>query len=325
MGEGESFDAECDSDSSDDPLREDDAVRIDIPTGLATVIGGVPAQGSSDAARVMVDELPKLPSAPAIHLDADHLDVDSLDRDEAVGLAGFLADFAGHLEPVILSLTGPITLDLDLQARGLDAEEAARAAVRAVEDIAVWVLDQARSVVPDAPLLLFLEEPGLRNSMHPTFPMTPPEIEQVMTEVVTSVGGEAPVGVQVDGRVDFAMLLRTGISALAAPVTARLETAAAELGKFLEAGGVIAWGAVPTDEPLGLSTERLWRRLSALWCELTRVGADPMLLRERSIITPAGDLGAFGFSQAERVISLSKELASRVLNQTLGLRMSVGA
>jgi hypothetical protein len=325
VGEHKSSGGGDETKRSDELPREDGAVRFDIPTGLATVIGGVPSVLPADAARVMVDELPKLPSAPAIHLDAEHLDVDTLDRDEAVGLAGFFADFAGTVEPIILSLTGPITLDLDLQAHGASADEAAKAAVRAVEDIAQWVLDQARSVVPEAPLLLFLDEPGLRNSMHPTFPMSPPEIETVITEVVSTVGESAPVGVQVDARADFAMLLRTGVSALAAPVTARLETAAVELARFLEAGGVIAWGAVPTDEPLGLSTERLWRRLSALWCELTRVGADPMLLRERSIITPAGDLGAFGFSQAERVISLSKELASRVLHQTLGLRMSVGA
>jgi hypothetical protein len=108
-------------------------------------------------------------------------------------------------------------------------------------------------------------------------------------------------------------------------VTAQLETAAVELGRFLESGGIIAWGAVPVDEPLGQSAERLWRRLSDLWCELTRLGIDPLLLRERSIITPAAGLGNFGTSQAERILALAEDLATRVLHQTLGVRLSIGA
>ncbi len=87
----------------------------------------------------------------------------------------------------------------------------------------------------------------------------------------------------------------------------------------------MAWGAVPVDEPLGASPERLWKRLAATWCELTRLGVDPMLLRERSIITPAGGLGAFGAGQVDRVVELTQELGERVWRQTLGVRLSIGA
>jgi hypothetical protein len=48
-------------------------------------------------------------------------------------------------------------------------------------------------------------------------------------------------------------------------------------------------------------------------------------LRERSIITPAAGLGNFGISQAERILTLAEELATRVLHQTLGVRLSIGA
>jgi len=87
----------------------------------------------------------------------------------------------------------------------------------------------------------------------------------------------------------------------------------------------MAWGAVPVDEPLGQSVERLWRRLSELWCELSSRGIDPLLLRERSIITPSASIGNFGISQAERILALTEELATRVLHQTLGVRLSIGA
>ena len=71
--------------------------------------------------------------------------------------------------------------------------------------------------------------------------------------------------------------------------------------------------------------ERLWRRLSALWAELAQAGLDPLLLRERSIITPAAGMGSFGLSQAERVIRLTGELSERVFNQVVGARLSIGA
>ena len=176
-----------------------------------------------------------------------------------------------------------------------------------------------------APVRPFLEEPGLANSMHPTFPLSPSEIEGLVAGVVEPLTTDAVMGVQVNGRADWALLLRTGIGVLGAPISARLETAAAELGRFLESGGFVAWGAVPVDEPLGSGVERLWRRLSALWAGLAQAGLDPLRLRERSIITPAAGLGGFGLSQAERVLRLTGELSERVFNQVVGARLSIGA
>jgi len=150
-------------------------------------------------------------------------------------------------------------------------------------------------------------------------------VSEVVDGIADDASGEVVVGLQVYGRADWTVLLRSGIGALAAPITAQLDTAVGELRRFLESGGIMAWGAVPVDEPLGASVERLWRRLSEMWCELSSRGIDPLLLRERSIITPASGLGNFGISQAERIVVLAEELATRVLHQTLGVRLQIGA
>lgn len=251
----------------------------------------------------------------------------ALDVDWA--LLSFFDRVRDRTNPIVMSLTGPVTVDLLMRRRGASIDEAARRAAQAVSSIATMLLDLAERFVPGAPVLLFLQEPALTNSMHPTFPIAPSEIEAMVAEVVDDITedatGDVVVGVQVDGRADWPILLRSGIGALAAPITAQFETAAAELRRFLEAGGIMAWGAVPVDEPLGSSVERLWRRLSEMWCELSTRGIDPLLLRERSIITPAAGLGNFGISQAERILVLAEELATRVLHQTLGVRLSIGA
>ncbi len=300
-------------------------MRFEQPAGLATVIGALPFTRAVDASAFVLDTLPQLPSAPSITLDAQHRDAASLTTDSRAGLTAFLTGLAGRVEPIVVTLTGPVTLALQVRERGGDDVGSLAAAVRSVEDVAGWLLARTRELLPGVPVLLFLEEPGLANSMHPTFPLRPAQIEAAVATVVRDLRDAARVGVQVNGRADWSMLLRTDITALAAPITAQLETAAVEIGRFLERGGLVAWGAVPVDEPLGSSPERLWRRLSAVWCELTRLGADPMLLRERSIITPSGGMAAFTAPQAERVVELAQELASRVWRQTVGLRLSIGA
>ena len=309
--------------------------RIQLPAGLATTIGALPQLRPFEAAKVMTELLPRLPAGPTVTISLDgedpYLEIDLRDDrgDGAVDPFGpvreFLESLRGRVEPVVLSLTGPVTIDLGLLERGFDHAEAAAIAHRLVERRARRVLDLAAQLLPGAPVLLFLEEPGLANSMHPTFPLSPDEIEELVSGVVEPIATDAMIGVQVSGRADWALLLRTGISVLGAPISARLESVAAELQRFLEGGGFIAWGAVPTDEPLGSGVERLWRRLSGIWADLAQAGLDPLLLREHSIITPAAGLGGFGLSQAAQVMKLTAELSERVFNQVVGARLSIGA
>ncbi len=294
---------------------------LELPAGLATVIGALPFMSVGEASRFMRELVPSLVSAPLVTSSPD-------DEASVASLAAFrefLATMAGRVEPIVVSLTGPVTVWLDLRREGIEPGAAAVRAVELVEAQAHEMLDATHEAMPEAEVLMVLDEPALANSMHPTFPLQPDEIESLVGDVVRDLSDDATIGVRVDGRADWAMLIRTGIGVLGAPVTAHLETAAAEITRFLERGGVIAWGAVPTDEPLGTSADRLWRRLSALWCELSGLGTDPQLLRERSIITTAGELSTFGITQTARAIELAQDLAGRVFRQTRGLQLSIGA
>lgn len=294
--------------------------RVPLPAGLATAVGALPQLNVFDATRIVRELIPALPAGPSLVIDAAD------DVDPQLGaVRTFLEELRGRVDPVVLSLTGPVTVHLELLADGVARDRAAAVARARVEEWGRRLVELSAQVLPGAPVLLFLEEPGLANSMHPTFPLSPDEIEGLVSDVVAPLSNDAMVGVQVGGRADWALLLRTGIGVLGAPITARIETAAAELSRFLESGGFVAWGAVPVDEPLGSGVERLWRRLSAAWADLARAGIDPLLLRERSIITPTAGLGSFGVSQAERVMQLAGELSERVFNQVVGARLSIGA
>ena len=97
------------------------------------------------------------------------------------------------------------------------------------------------------------------------------------------------------------------------------------LASFLESGGWVAWGAVPTSGPVGDEPDPCWRRLVGLWCELMRAGCDAGLLRRQALVTPACGLAEHGVTQAARVLRLTTQIAERVQDQAIASRLSVGA
>jgi hypothetical protein len=256
------------------------------------------------------------------------------------GLAAFLEALARgpasapsgpHDGPVRVGLTGPVTLALALRAAGVPVAQAAAVARAAVCGQAVAVLALARRLLPSATVVVVLSEPGLVGGMHPTFPLTRGETRSLLEPVVDALDRSPAaragliIGVHVPGRTDWAAVLASGVSMVSAPADAHLAGWARELSGFLDAGGWVAWGAVPVDQPLGSSEERLWRRLSRVWGELSAAGVDPMLLRVRSMVSPADGLGHFGVPQACRVLDLTTALSVRLRRQTVSARMSLGA
>jgi hypothetical protein len=239
-------------------------------------------------------------------------------------------DGGPHPGPVRVGLLGPVTLTLALQASGVPLARASALARTLVERRAAAVLAETRAALPTAVVAVVLSEPGLIGAMHPTFPLSPAEVRSMLDPVVdvldrSPAAGELLIGIHVPGRTDWETILASGVSLVSAPADAGLVGWADRLATMLEQGGWIAWGAVPVDQPLGTSEELLWRRLAAVWGDLAAVGVDPMLIRLRSMVSPADGLGHFGESQAERVIDLVTSVSSRVRRQTIAARLSLGA
>ena len=104
-----------------------------------------------------------------------------------------------------------------------------------------------------------------------------------------------------------------------------LKNYAGSLGKFLDGGGVIAWGAVATDGPLMPSADRAWKKLSALWCELVQGGCDAQKLRQQSLVTPACGLAMHSEDSAAQIFTQVLDIGERVRTQALATRLTVGA
>jgi hypothetical protein len=275
-----------------------------LPPGLLRVTGE-PEPGDDTAAEL---------AGPAF--DAFHLFADSLADRPAVGAR--------------ISLLGPVTVALALRAAGVPTERAVEVARVLVARRAAAQLGALRHTMPDGVVLVCASEPGLVGAVHPTFPLAPAQVLDLLTPFVDALdqhpdAGELLIGAHVPGRTDWGTIVASGVSVVSAPVDGGLAGWAQVLGDFTDRGGRIIWGAVPVDQPLGTSEDLLWRRLSALWCELVGEGMDPLLLRSRSLVGPVDGLGHFGRSQAERVLDLVDSLSVRVRRQAIGARLTLGA
>ena len=232
-----------------------------------------------------------------------------------------------------IGILGPVTLSLAFRAAGLATEQAVASAALIVAARARAILRAYRVAMPSGSVAVVMSEPGLVGAMHPTFPLSPTQVLALLAPVVSALD-QLPrsepdqgllIGVHVPGRTDWDTIISSGVSLISAPAESGLPGWSATLSDFLAAGGRVAWGVVPVNQPLGSREDLLWRRLSAVWCQLSSEGVDPLLLRSRSLISPEDGLGHFGVSQATLALGLVDSLSDRVRRQAIGARLSLGA
>lgn len=327
-------------------------------TGSATAIGSLPHHDPVDAAGFVLERLPALPAAPSlpnrspaegmlgqavsgvpgVHVDADGrlvVDVErldpagvpepDLDGDSFAGLRAFLHAVHGRRDPVKVQLTGPVTLGLALHRAGAPVETAFAVAGAATRSLSSALLARTAAAAPHATPVVFFDEPGLVALPRAGFPLPLDDAIDLLSGALAAVERVAITGVHCCGATDWGAVVRSGPAVLSLPVATASARAAGTLAGHLDRGGWIAWGAVPTDGPLGTSADLLWRRLGTLWCELVEAGCDPVRLRAQALVTPACGLAGHGRSQADRVLGLTRNLAARIHDQASAARFSIGA
>lgn len=326
-----------------------------FPTGLATGIGSLPCTDPVDAAELVLRVLPDLPAVPqlgtpregvvaqwAVALPEVTVEPDGslhIDRaragDEIVaeftaethaGLLGFLDAAARTPDPILrvkAQIVGPLTLGVALMQAGVDAD---LAFARARDAVTAWLLALDALLAQrlrGARSLVFLDEPALVLWKRDEAPIDRERATDLLSSALAA--GAAETGVHVCGDGDVRLAFEAGPTVLGVPANDALVSDVGTLVRHLDADGWVAWGAVPTDRPIGELVDPLWRRLVSLWCELTRRGCDPVRLRSQAIVTPACGLATHGRSQAEGALRLAAELADRVGTQSAAARLTAGA
>ncbi|MEX2627436.1 MAG: hypothetical protein WD225_11175 [Ilumatobacteraceae bacterium] len=266
------------------------------------------------------------------HIDTEHVDAHTvhtdLGGDSFVGFRTF-CDTAAERglagRPVKWQFVGPVTLGVALTRAGVPVETAFDVAAIAVREHARAMHAEVARCLPGSPQLVLFDEPWLGELSSPDFPIDPDHAIDLLSGAMASLQPAATVGVHCCARADWVSVLAAGPQVLSLPATGDLVSVGGYLQRFLDHGGWIAWGAVATDGPIGVTAGRAWHHLSELWCELVQGGADPTLLRRQSLLTPHCGLGNHTPVVAERVCRTVRDISRRVRDQASAARFVLGA
>lgn len=245
-------------------------------------------------------------------------DVFALGRDHAAGLYAFMASHQGLPNARLIKgqLTGPISLGLrvcDQNMRPILYNDMLHdVLVKATVRQAQW---QERLLSQFGETLIFVDEPSLSLFGASMVALNRDQVIQDLEEVYSSLQGR--VGTHCCGNTDWSLLLETSVDVISFDAYSYAENMAlyaAEVQRYLERGGMLAWGIVPTTEDaIALeSPEHLHELLAEGINLLVRKGLDRNLLFARTLITPACGLGTLTEDAAERAMWLTRETSRRV-------------
>lgn len=325
-----------------------------LGSGMPTGVGSLPFSEPARAVASVLDHLPELPAAPqlprrspregmlaqgaagmgGVHIAADGslytdtraiaaVDPSTALQGEAwVSLRSFIDAVAGRDHPVKLQLTGPITLGLALGACGVPSPLAFTVAGAQVRAQATALVALVENRLPGGAVVV-LDEPGLSALSSPSYPLPFDATIDLLSGVLAVISHGAVAGVHCCGPTDWQLVLQAGPELASFPVEHAPDGGV--LAGYLERGGLAAYGAVPTDRPIGSEPEPHWRRLAESWCDAARGGCDPALLRSQALVTPACGLANHGIEQVNHVFALVRQISERVQDQAIAARLSAGA
>ena len=254
----------------------------------------------------------------------------ALSPDTAAGFFTFSQQIASLSEqPFALKgqITGPITFCTglkDQKGRSLFYSDQMReVAVKLLAMKARWQVEQLSSF--GCPVIIFIDEPALAGFGSSEFiSISSAEITaclQEVTQAIHSVGGVA--GVHVCANTDWSLLLQSEIDIVNFDAYAyfdRFVLYPEQIKQFFKAGGILAWGLVPTLNEEDIEKETvasllaLWRKQAAV---IEGLGVERSMLLEQSLITPSCGTGSISLEHAKKVLNLTKGLAAAIREQEL--------
>lgn len=161
-------------------------------------------------------------------------------------------------------------------------------------------------------VIIFLDEPYMSAFGSVGMQLTREQVVNLLNETYAGISGLK--GVHCCGNTDWSLLLQTPIDILnfdAYDYAGSLAIYATEVKKFIDRGGVIAWGIIPTSTEAILkeSVPALKDRLEEAMAPFTHNGLPFKKLVEQSLLTPACGLPTVTEDAAERAFQLLAELS----------------
>jgi methionine synthase II (cobalamin-independent) len=222
-------------------------------------------------------------------------------------------------------LTGPVTQGLstvDQDKRAIYYDETFQEVlVKTCTMKARWLV---RQLGPHgSTILCFLDEPILSAFGSSVYVSVKREdVIAQLSEVASAIRSEGGIcGVHCCGNTDWTLLTEAGVSIIsfdAFEFADSLPLYPDAIRGFLQDGGVIAWGVVPTSSTvLKQSPESLAERLRQAMAKVEQLGVPRRTLLRQALLTPACGLGSTSVEVAEAAFGLLRELSLRMREEAI--------
>ncbi|MDH5386694.1 MAG: hypothetical protein OEY18_18490, partial [Candidatus Aminicenantes bacterium] len=220
-------------------------------------------------------------------------------------------------------ITGPLTIGLgrvDENKRAIYYNEMFRdVIVKGTEMKARWLLNKFKFL--GCTQICFIDEPILSGFGSSTYvSVRRPDVVQYLNDVIQAVHKEEAIaGIHCCGNTEWTILIDAGVDVISFDAYEYADTITyypEQVKAFLDKGGVLAWGIVPTSEDINQETpESLVKKLEASMDNLAGKGINKDLIRKQCLITPSCGTGS-------RTVELTKKIFDQLSNVSQILRSS---
>ena len=217
-------------------------------------------------------------------------------------------------------VTGPVTFGLatvDENKRALYYNEVFRdVVIKGITMKARWLLDKFKTFGYSQ--ICFVDEPILSGFGSSTYVSVQREdVVHDLHEVVEAVHADgALVGTHCCGNTEWSILIDAGVDIVSFDAFEFGDTISyypVKVKEFLEKGGVLAWGIVPTSEKIGKETaDSLIERLRERIDHLASKGIDQDLIWDQCLLTPSCGTGSLSVELSEKVFHTLAEVSQRL-------------
>lgn len=182
--------------------------------------------------------------------------------------------------------------------------------------LAMKVLWQAQKIKKlDRRPVIFLDEPYLSGFGSAFVPIERQTVISTLNETIEEINKRENIliGIHCCGNTDWPMILQTKVDVVSFDAYGFVDyfiIYPVEIRDFLNRGGVIAWGIVPTTQFTGAETAvALLNRLDKAIEKLVENGVEKETILKNSILTPSCGMGFMAYEDSQKALSLLAEVS----------------
>lgn len=221
-------------------------------------------------------------------------------------------------------IVGPFTLATtltDINKKSVFYDETLREVVAKVLSLkALWQINKIKKANAQTIPIIFIDEPSISQLGTSAFiTISKEEVISIIKEISDLIKANGALSaIHCCGKCDWGVPIESAVNIInfdAFFFSQNLSIFSNELEPYLQKGGIIAWGVVPTLDKEALEQtdiDKMIAKFDESIDYLLKKGINKTLLINQSLVTPSCGAGSLSVELAQKAMNLTNELSSRL-------------